>query len=108
MKVLYTMYNQFKGIPAVFVDGFICAILAFFTTLALSFGGDEAEKYISGLTLYWLKTIVACLCATLNAIQFFRSKSYTDHLIDNKKKDSNITSHETKTTVTDSGSQPTA
>lgn len=66
-------------IPAVWIDSNLYMIVAFFGSWQLSFASDDAEKYITGEMLFWLKGSVASLAATALALKMFRSTQFADH-----------------------------
>lgn len=94
MSLVKSLYESFKGIPSVFIDGMLCVVVSFFAGWSIVFGGEDAAKYVNEVTLWWLKSTTMVLVGTLNALIFFRSKSYSDHLT--KKANESNTSFITK------------
>lgn len=76
--------NYFKDVPPVFVDGAAFVLIQMLTFLTAAFGGDEAAKYISPKTLFWLKLIVGELAAGFLAFKMFRSTAYSQSIQDKK------------------------
>ncbi len=86
MKLLFSLYNSWKGIPPVFIDGTIVVLIAFLTFWETAVSGDEAAKYISAILIFWLKHTIGSLAIVLVTLQSFRSRIFSDHL---KKKEQN-------------------
>ncbi len=84
MKLFYSLYSSFKGIPPVFIDGLIAISIIFLVFWQDVFGGDEAAKYISAIWIFWLKNLVGSVAVTLVGLQSFRSLSYGNHKQDTK------------------------
>jgi len=71
--------KYFAGIPSVFIDGTLYALIAWLIFSQSYLGGDEAAKYISPSWKFWINYIVGGLGAFFGAIKMFRSTSYSDH-----------------------------
>lgn len=61
--------------PVVF-DGIVYVLIQCLLVLSTQFGTDEAAKYISPVTLFWLKIGIAEGAAAVLAIKLFRSETY--------------------------------
>ena len=85
------------SIPAVFIDGTLYVALALLTFLTGYFGSDEAAKWISAATLFWVKGILGAASATALAIKLFRSTAFADH---QAEKSAQIPSENPKDTTT--------
>lgn len=72
-------YKYFSQIPSVFIDGGIYVCISVLTFLSMQFGSDEAAKYISATTLFWLKLIIGGSSAGFLAIKMFRSTQFAEH-----------------------------
>lgn len=69
----------FSSIPAVFIDGLLYVLLAFFSFWTGSFSSDDAGKYISPIALWWGKQVLGSVAAGLLAVKMYRSTSFADH-----------------------------
>lgn len=81
--------KQLLTIPPVIIDGGLYAAVALFMFLGSQFGTDEAAKYVSPVTLFWLRTFIGSLSATALALKLFRSTSFADSKQENKVADWN-------------------
>ncbi len=79
MKILYSLYSSWKGIPPVFIDGTIVVLIAFLTFWETAVGGDEAAKYISAEAIFWAKHLIGSMAIVFVTLQSFRSKVFTEH-----------------------------
>lgn len=68
-----------SSIPAVFIDGMLYALVAWFTFNQSYFGGDEAAKYISPMQKFWLNWLIGSGAIVCGSIKMFRSTAYSDH-----------------------------
>ncbi len=64
------------SIRPVHIDGAIFVAIAVTMAMAQTFGSDEAAKYISQETLWYLKNIVGWGSAGFLAVKMFRSQAY--------------------------------
>ncbi len=71
--------NYFGSIQPVFIDGLLYALIAWFTFNQTYFGGDEAAKYITDVTKFWLNWGIGSGVVICTAIKMFRSTSYSEH-----------------------------
>lgn len=71
--------NYFGGIPPVFIDGCLYAVIAWFIFSQSYLGGDEAAKYVSPSVKFWLNYFIGSGGAFFGAVKMFRSTSYSDH-----------------------------
>lgn len=79
--------NYFRGIPGVFIDGTLYALIAMFGAMIASFNAEEAYKYIEAHLLYWLKELSKWGLALVTAIKMFRSTSFGEHQETKRKGD---------------------
>lgn len=74
------IYDSYSKLPPVFIDGVICALVAFLTFWNTFFGGDEAAKFVPYIVLFWLKGVTGSFTITLIQVQSFRSRAYAAHM----------------------------
>lgn len=67
------------SVPAVFIDGALYALMAFFIFSQSYLGGDEAAKWISPEAKFWINYTLGGLGAFFGAVKMFRSTAYADH-----------------------------
>jgi hypothetical protein len=70
--------------PDAHIDCFLFAAIAWFTLSQAYLGGDEAAKFLSPATKFWLNYWVASGGAIAGAVKMFRSTSYAKHKEDKK------------------------
>lgn len=71
--------NYLAGVPPVFIDGLLYALVALFAFLQNQFGSDDAAKFISPVVLFWLKTAVGSMGAAVLSIKLYRSTAFAEH-----------------------------
>lgn len=71
--------QYFASIPAVFIDGLLYVLVAWFTFNQSYLGGDEAAKYVQPATKFWLNWAIGSGAILCGSIKMFRSTSYSDH-----------------------------
>lgn len=71
--------NYFAGIPSVFIDGLLYCLIALFMFCQTYFAGDEAAKYISAATKFWLNGGFGAAGAVVGALKMFRSNTFAEH-----------------------------
>lgn len=71
--------NYFGSIPAVFIDGALYALMAWFIFSQSYLGGDEAAKFISPAAKFWINYAMGGFAAFIGAVKMFRSTAYSDH-----------------------------
>jgi hypothetical protein len=81
------LHKYFSNIPAVFIDGTLYALIAWFTFNQSYLSGDESAKWIEPGTKFWLNWAIGSGATVFAAIKMFRSTAYADHKSD--KLDSN-------------------
>lgn len=74
------------ALKPVVVDGLLYVLVAWFTFNQSYFGGDEAAKYISPLTKFWLNWGIGSGAVIVAALKMFRSTTYADHTKQEKEK----------------------
>lgn len=82
--MIRALANYLAGVPPVFLDGLLYALVVIFSFLQAQFGSDDAAKYISPMVLFWIKTIVGTLGAAALAIKLFRSTTFAEHQANKK------------------------
>ena len=76
--ILWT-YNYLSKIPTVWLEGILYCIIAVFGFLQTQLATEEATKFISPTTLFWVKTVVGAMSAGALAVKMFRSTAFADH-----------------------------
>ena len=71
--------SYFAGVPLVWIDGTLYLLVALFGYLQTAFGTDEAAKYISPAPLFWIKTGIGALAASVLSLKLFRSTAFAEH-----------------------------
>jgi hypothetical protein len=71
--------SYFAGIPSVFIDGLLYCLIALFMFCQTYFGGDEAAKYISPTTKFWINGAFGALGAVVGSLKMFRSNTFAEH-----------------------------
>lgn len=71
--------QYFASIPAVFIDGLLYVLIAFFGFWTGSLSSDDSGKYISPRILWWGKQALGSVAAALLAVKMFRSTAFADH-----------------------------
>jgi len=71
--------KQLTEIPGVAIDGATYVLLALFMFLQQHFGSDDAAKFFSPVTLFYLKGVIGGCSAVLLAIKLFRSTAFAEH-----------------------------
>lgn len=79
-------FRKVQAIPPVMIDGATFVLIQMLTFLTACFGGDEAAKYISPQTLFWLKLAVGESACGFLALKMFRSTAYADAKAENDAK----------------------
>lgn len=74
------MYNRFKDVPSVYIDGTLYMIIAVCGFLASQFGSDEAYKLFTETMLFWAKLVNGTLLAGATALKMFRSTGFAEHV----------------------------
>lgn len=77
--MIRAMSNYFGGIQPVFIDGALYALMAWFIFSQSYLGGDEAAKFISPASKFWINYAMGGLAAFFGAVKMFRSTSYSEH-----------------------------
>jgi hypothetical protein len=88
----------FRSIPAVYIDGTLYVLLGWFIYNQTFFGSDEAAKFISPVTLFWLNWAIGSIAIIVGSLKMFRSSSFSDHQKMKADKAANGTNVEIKTT----------
>jgi hypothetical protein len=65
-----------KQLQPVHVDGILYVLIGVFGVVQTSLSSDESYKYVSPLTLWYLKLISAAILAGASSLKMFRSTSY--------------------------------
>lgn len=73
------------SIPPVFIDGLLYALIALFTFCQAYFGGDEAAKFITPATKFWLNAVIGGGATVFAAIKMFRNSTFAQHQDEQKK-----------------------
>ncbi len=73
------MHQYFNSIPAVFIDGTLYVSVGLFTFLVAGFSSDDAAKWISAHTLFWLKLSVGAVGNIALNLKMFRSTTFAEH-----------------------------
>jgi hypothetical protein len=71
--------KYFADISPVFIDGLLYCLIATFMFCQTYFGGDEAAKYISAATKFWLNGAFGAMGAICGALKMFRSNTFAEH-----------------------------
>jgi hypothetical protein len=83
--MIKSIQKYFSGIPGVFIDGLLYTCISVLAFLMTQFGSDEAAKYLSPQSLWWLTTALGSISIGLSSIKMFRSTSFAQHQEDKKK-----------------------
>lgn len=78
MKRFNLFLALFKVKPVV-IDGALAVIIGVLDCVLASMSNEEAYKYWNPYALYYTKFVLAPMCAGFVTLNFFRSKSYSDH-----------------------------
>lgn len=78
MKTVNWIFALFNVKPVI-IDGALCVIIAMLGFTESSMSNEEAYKYWNPFILYFSKWGVGILSAGFISLNFFRSKSYSDH-----------------------------
>jgi hypothetical protein len=77
--------QYFSTLPAVFIDGTLYVCVGLFTFLTASFSSDDAAKYVSPETLFWVKVVLGSAGTVALNMKMFRSTTFADHQVEKKK-----------------------
>lgn len=81
------LFNRFGKLPAVYLDGWLYVLIAFFGAWAACLSSDEAAKWIADWLLFWLRSSCSCISASLLALKMYRSTSFAEHQAEKKMKE---------------------
>ena len=87
--MLAAIANYFKTVPSVFIDGLVWVFIAEFAYCQSYFGTDEAVKYLSPRSRFWLLFAIGSGAVMCGALKMFRSTSYADHQEQKKQNGTN-------------------
>jgi hypothetical protein len=114
MKWFIALFN----VKPVYIDGGIAVIIGILGFCLSEMSAEEAYKYWNPYALYFTKFFLGAISAGFVTLNFFRSKSYTDHRKQVEDADSNkvtqtsqttqIQTNETKTSNPDAAGQPSS
>lgn len=82
-------------IPPVFTDGFLCMVAALCAAVLTYLSTEEAYKYNNPVLLFWLKIALGSSLAGINALVGFRSKTYSQHLLQVKANETGVSQTQT-------------
>lgn len=82
----------------VVIDGILCVLAASLGYWESSLGKDEAFKYWNPYCLYYFKECIGAFDASVVALIFFRSKSYSDHVAKQKQQQALVDGNKQVTT----------
>lgn len=71
--------NYFSSISPVFIDGLLYCAIAGLMFCQSYFGGDEAAKYITPATKFWLNGVFGMAAAICGSLKMFRSNTFAEH-----------------------------
>jgi hypothetical protein len=83
-----------KPLAPVTVDGWIYVLIALFGAIGASLGSDDAAKFITPATLFWMKMFATSGGAGCLALKMYRSTTFAEY-----KTAKNGTYHTGDTTV---------
>lgn len=69
----------------VVIDGWLYVGVAICGALQLSFGSDDAAKFMEPENLFWLRAANGAVSAGLLALKLYRSQAYAHHQAEKKK-----------------------
>jgi hypothetical protein len=84
-------------IPAVIIDGVLFVCIGHFMFSQSYLSGDEAAKYITPETKFWLNYAIGSLGSIAGSLKMYRSSSYAEHAREKKDKANGHTAFLTKT-----------
>jgi hypothetical protein len=85
MTMLKWAANYFSSIPSVFIDGLLYVLILWFGFNQVYFGGDEAAKYISANTKFWLNWGIGSGASIVGGLKAFRSNTFAEHQASKEK-----------------------
>lgn len=71
------------------LDATLFVFLSTLPIIVAMFASDEAGKYLSAETLFWIKNSLAALGAAVGSVKAFRSLSFANHLHQKQLKNGN-------------------
>lgn len=77
-------FQYFSGVKPVWIDGSIYVMMAVTSANAGMLSSDNAAKYISAETLFYLLWVNIALDGALLALKMFRSTAFADHKLQEK------------------------
>lgn len=89
--MLVALQKYFSQLPKVWVDCTLYACILSFTYFQGYFSSDEADKYVSPKTQFYLLCFLGWGATVTGGIKMFLSSSYADHVEQKKASNGNTT-----------------
>ena len=72
--------TQLTSTRSMFIDAILFVLLATLPVVVAMFASDEAAKYMSPESIFWLKNLVAIFGAAMGSVKAYRSLGFAHHI----------------------------